>query len=291
MKRMRTSGVNRFGFVDLIIYMVITLLAVAMIYPFVYVVAGSFMGPGEFYRTKIILFPTQPTLMNYEYLFVSMPFAKYLYNTLFITVTGTLLSLFLTSMMAYGLSRKFPGVKVLVVLVTATMFLYPGLIPTYMNYRNLGLINSRLLLLLSIMIIPYYLIVMRSNYLMFPEELIEAARVDGYSEMQTYFRIILPLSKTTLAAIGLFIAVDYWNMFLQSVFFISSPEKKMIQDYLSQLIMSIQLGVDAANTTNRPPSDVIKMTAITASLLPILALYPFLQKHFVKGALVGSVKG
>ncbi|MDC7235290.1 MAG: ABC transporter permease subunit, partial [Spirochaetales bacterium] len=170
-------------------------------------------------------------------------------------------------------------------------FIYPGLIPNYINFKTLGLINTRAVLILIILIAPFYVIILRSNFSQFPAELLEAARIDGLDEYSIFFRIVLPLSKAILAAVGLFIAVNYWNMMLPSVFFVTDNEKKMVQDYLYRLLASEALAVDAAQTGNKPLDTVLRLTAITIGITPIILVYPFLQKYFVKGALIGSIKG
>jgi putative aldouronate transport system permease protein len=284
-------GLFKFTWLDGVNYLVLLFLSLIMLYPLWHVIMATFMNSGEYFGQTFIFYPKHPTLENLLFMYVETPTLKYVGNTLFITLLGTFLGLFFTSMMAWGLSRKFPGVKIFVIMVVATMFIYPGLIPEYVTYKTLKLINTRALLILIYMIQPFYLIVMRSNFIMFPEELIDAARVDGFNQMRIYFLIVLPLSKALLAAIALFIAVQYWNMYLPSIFFITSGDKKMIQDYLSRILTSEQLAVDASQSTNKPPTEVLKMASISTGILPILLVYPFLQKHFVKGALLGAVKG
>ena len=285
---------SKFGAFDLINYALLVALAIVMLYPLWHVIIASLVENAEYYATSVFLYPQSPTLDNYEYLFVETPTLNYVLNTAFITVVGTFFSLLLQSMMAYGLSRKFPGVITIVFLVTATMFLYPGLIPNYINFKNLGLINTRMLLILIPMMQPFYLLIFRSNFLNFPEELIDAARVDGYNHFAIFFTIVIPLSKPILAAIGLFVAVNYWNMLLPSVFFVSNQEKKMIQDYLLQLLSYSQLSVSSAAIAveeQQTTTETLRMAAIVVGVLPILMVYPFLQRYFVRGALLGAIKG
>ena len=215
----------------------------------------------------------------------------YIINTLFITVFGTIISVFLTTYSAYALSKKFPGSKILFLLIVATMFIDPGLIPNYINFKDLGLINTRAVLILVTVINPFFLIIMRSNFLEFPKELEESARIDGASVNRIFFKIVFPLSTAMVAAITVFIAVNYWNTYLPSVFFISDPDKKTIQDYLGSLLTQEQLAVDAAQAVNQPLTTMLKFASIILGALPILVVYPFMQKYFVKGALIGAVKG
>jgi len=288
MKKINLKKINLF---DTANYGLLILISIIMLYPFWHVVMASFMTGSEFLRKNLMLFPRNPTLENFTYLIFETDTMRYLTNTILITVIGTISSLFFTTATAYGLSKKFPGQKFFVFMVVATMFIYPGLIPNYINYKALGLINTRAILILVILIAPFYVIILRSNFSHFPEELLEAARIDGLGEYSIYFRIVLPLSKAILAAVGLFIAVNYWNMMLPSVFFVTDNEKKMIQDYLYRLLVSEQLAVDAAQTGNKPLDTVLRLTAITIGITPIILVYPFLQKYFIKGALIGSIKG
>jgi ABC-type glycerol-3-phosphate transport system permease component len=287
----RRHSLYKFGAIDVINYALLTVLALVMLYPLWHVVMSTFMDSAEYFSKTFKLFPARPTLKNLIFMYVETPTLSYVWNTLIITIIGTGIGLFLTALMAWGLSRQFPGVKVLVFVVVATMFLYPGLIPQYVTYKTLGIINTRAVLILIYLMQPFYLIVMRSNFIIFPEELVDAAKVDGYSQFSIFFSIVLPLSKALLAAIALFIAVQYWNMYLPSVFFITDSRKKVIQDYLARILQSEQLAVDASQSVNKPPTEVLKMASITTGILPILLVYPFLQKHFVKGALLGAVKG
>ncbi len=276
---------------DSINYSLLILICLVMMYPFWHVVMASFMTGAEFLGKNLMFYPKRPTLENFKYMILETDTMKYLANTIYITAIGTVCSLFFTTMTAYGLSKKFPGQKFFVVLVVATMFIYPGLIPNYINFKTLGLINTRMVLILVILIAPFYVIILRSNFMMFPSELMEAARIDGLNEYAIYFRIVLPLSKAILAAVGLFIAVNYWNLMLPSVFFVTDNEKKTIQDYLYRLLVTEQLAVDAAQTGSKPLDTVLRFTAITIGITPIIMVYPFLQKYFIKGALIGSIKG
>jgi ABC-type glycerol-3-phosphate transport system permease component len=285
---------TRLGAFDLLNYALLIALAITMLYPLWHVLIASLVDKAEYYATTVFFYPKAPTFENYEYLFAETSTLRYVLNTGFVTLVGTFFSLLLQSMMAYGLSRKFPGVITIVFLVTATMFLYPGLIPNYINFKNLGLINTRMVLILIPMMQPFYLLIFRSNFMNFPEELIDAARVDGYNHFAIFFTIVIPLSKPILAAIGLFVAVNYWNMLLPSIFFISQQEKKMIQDYLLQLLSYNQLSVSSAAVAmeeQETTTETLRMAAIITGVLPILMVYPFLQKYFVKGALLGALKG
>lgn len=276
---------------DLIIGFFMIIICIIMIYPFWHVLMGSFMTGTEYLQKNVLLWANSPTLDNYTYLIEETDTLLYIVNTLFITIFGTVISVFFTTYSAYALSKKFPGSKVIFLLIVATMFIDPGLIPNYINFKDLGLINTRAVLILVTVINPFFLIIMRSNFLEFPKELEESARIDGASVNRIFFKIVFPLSTAMVAAITVFIAVNYWNTYLPSVFFISNPDKKTIQDYLGSLLTQEQLAVDAAQAVNQPLTTMLKFASIILGALPILVVYPFMQKYFVKGALIGAVKG
>ncbi len=282
---------KKLGIADFIIGFLMIIICIIMVYPFWHVLMGSFMTGTEYLQKNVLLWANSPTLDNYSYLLEETDTVLYIINTLFITIFGTVISVFLTTYSAYALSKKFPGSKVIFLLIVATMFIDPGLIPNYINFKDLGLINTRAVLILVTVINPFFLIIMRSNFLEFPKELEESARIDGASVNKIFFKIVFPLSTAMVAAITVFIAVNYWNTYLPSVFFISDPDKKTIQDYLGSLLTQEQLAVDAAQAVNQPLTTMLKFASIILGALPILVVYPFMQKYFVKGALIGAVKG
>jgi ABC-type glycerol-3-phosphate transport system permease component len=262
-----------------------------MVYPFWHVIVGSFMNGTEYLSKNLLFWVEKPTVENYTYLLFQTETMTYIYNTLFITVVGTVLSVFFTTYTAYGLSKTFPGSKLFFILIVATMFIDFGLIPNYINLKNLHLINTRTALILIMLINPFFLIIMRSNFIEFPKEIEESARIDGAGVNRIFFQIVFPLSTAMVAAITVFIAVNFWNLYLPSVFYITTPVKKTIQDYLGSLLTQEQMAVDAAQATNQPLTTMLKFASIVLGAIPILVVYPFMQKYFVKGALIGAVKG
>lgn len=282
---------KKLSLADIIIGFFMMIICIIMVYPFWHVLMGSFMNGTEYLQKNVLLWANNPTLENYSYLLEETDTLLYIFNTAFITVIGTLLSVFFTTYSAYALSKKFPGSKLLFLLIVATMFIDPGLIPNYINFKDLGLINTRAVLIFVTVINPFFLIIMRSNFIEFPKELEESARIDGATVNRIFFQIVFPLSTAMIAAITVFIAVNYWNTYLPSVFFISTPDKKTIQDYLGSLLTQEQLAVDAAQAVNQPLTTMLKFASIILGALPILVVYPFMQRYFVKGALIGAVKG
>ncbi|MBD2845567.1 carbohydrate ABC transporter permease [Paenibacillus sp. IB182496] len=273
---------------------VIALICVVMLYPFWQTVVASFMTEAEYLSSPLKLIVLEPTLAAYKQVFADGTIFVHLRVTFLIAVVGTAVALFVTAYSAYGLSKPFVGSSLVMFLIVMTMFVHAGLIPDYMNYKSLGLINQFAVYILPYMINTFYLIIMRSTFLEFPRELEEAARIDGCNDFRIFFTIVLPLSKPILAAIGLFYAVAFWNTYMQSVFFITDSELKTVQEYLQKLVSdsSDLEGVMATESGEEGfSSETVRLANIVLVLLPIAAVYPFLQRFFVSGIMMGSVKG
>ncbi|GLI05921.1 putative ABC transporter permease protein YtcP [Paenibacillus tyrfis] len=294
MIRNRTWQEKAFGAVNGVLLVIIALL---MLFPFYYMTIVSFTSYSEYVKTELLLVPTSFVLDAYAYIFQSDSFVRSLGVTVFVTVVGTFVNLLLTSMMAYALSRNILGKRVFLFLVLFTFVFGAGIIPTYMIVSATGLINSYWALILPVAINSYNLIVMRQFFLNIPHELTESALIDGANDLQIYARIILPLSKPALAAFGLFSAVAHWNTYFSALLYLNDPAKWTVQVMLRQIVILSQAGnilsegVQAARGLQVPPAETIGMAAILVSTIPILVLYPFLQKHFAKGVMLGSVKG
>ncbi|MCM3269543.1 carbohydrate ABC transporter permease [Paenibacillus elgii] len=294
MIRNRTWQEKALGAVNGVLLVIIALL---MLFPFYYMTIVSFTSYSEYVKTELLLVPTSFVLDAYAYIFQSDSFVRSLGVTIFVTVVGTFVNLLLTSMMAYALSRNILGKRVFLFLVLFTFVFGAGIIPTYMIVSATGLINSYWALILPVAINSYNLIVMRQFFLNIPHELTESALIDGANDLQIYARIILPLSKPALAAFGLFSAVAHWNTYFSALLYLNDPAKWTVQVMLRQIVILSQAGnilsegVQAARGLQVPPAETIGMAAILVSTIPILVLYPFLQKHFAKGVMLGSVKG
>jgi putative aldouronate transport system permease protein len=218
--------------------------------------------------------------------------------SLFVTVIGTAISLFLTVLAAYGLSR--PGSlfqRPLLMFFLLTFLIYPGLVPSYLVVTGLGLKNSLLSLILPTAISVFNLVVVRSFFMSIPSELIESARIDGASEWGTLFRIVLPLSKAVIAVVGLFYAVGYWNAYFNSVLYIDDTDLWPIQRVLQSYILAGQspnvsgVAVSLPGVNAYPPTLAVKMAVVVVTVLPAVIIYPFVQRNFTKGVMVGAVKG
>ncbi|OMF27190.1 ABC transporter permease [Paenibacillus sp. FSL H8-0548] len=265
------------------------------LFPFYYVFVISFTTPEEYRQGGLLLFPETWTLVSYKYLLSTSTFLRASGVSAFLAIVGTLCSLLITSSLSYGLSRKrMRGRKQLMFLILLTTLFNPGIIPGYLVVKELGMIDSLWSLIIPVMTSGWYVLLMKGFFDSIPVGLEEAARIDGCNDMSVWFRIILPLSLPSLAAFGLFYAVSYWNTFFNAVLFINDTAKWPLQILLQNMLIdsSTSMGGAAASDTSMGsiPSETKKMAAVIISTIPILLVYPFLQKHFAKGAMVGSVK-
>lgn len=289
-----TRKVSKHPIGDTLNIIVMLLLCAIMLYPFWQTVVASFMSDSEYLTSRFKLIVTAPTFASYKQIFQDGTIFIHLRVTFLITVIGTAVALFMTAYSAYGLSKTFKRSKIVMFLIVMTMFMNAGLIPDYMNYKELGLINNFAVYIIPYMINTFYLIIMRSTFMEFPKELEEAARIDGCNDFRIFFTIVLPLSKPILAAIGLFFMVSFWNTYMQSVFFVTDKELKTVQEYLQKMISSTQdlesiMLVESGEEGFS--SETIRLANIVMVLLPIITVYPFLQKYFVNGIMMGSLKG
>ncbi|AZB43753.1 carbohydrate ABC transporter permease [Bacillus sp. FJAT-42376] len=273
----------------------LVLIAIVMVFPFLYIFTVSFSSLSDFLNNDFLLWPKAWVTDAYEYILSSNNFVRSLGVTIFITVAGTIVNLFFTSTMAYALARPIAGQKFFIMFVLFTILFSAGMIPTYLVVKATGLLNSIWSLIIPVAISPFYLIVMRQFFMNIPEELHDAALIDGANEGQVFWKIVLPLSKPALAAFGLFYAVMHWNNYFTGILYLNDPSMWPIQVVLRQIVVinepNSALGSTAAMLESPPPPETIQMAAILLATLPILLVYPFLQKHFAKGVMLGSVKG
>ncbi|OYO04570.1 ABC transporter permease [Enemella evansiae] len=270
----------------------LVLLAVcfAVIYPFVLVIGTSLSTQEEIAaKNGFVLFPSRPTLAAYELIFAGGIVTDALVRSLAITLVGTAVSVTLTVMMAYGLSRRgLLGGGFFLMTALLTMLFTPGIIPTFLVVKELGLLNSYAALILPTAVSAFNLVIMRSFIMNLPTELTEAARLDGAGDLRILWNLVLPLSKGVIAVIGLFYAVGYWNAFFNAMLYVNS-DKWPLAMVLRQYVL---LGSSLENTTEiGAPSQAIQMAVVVISVVPILCVYPFLQKYFTKGVLTGAIKG
>lgn len=276
---------------DGFIYILLLVCFFFVAFPFAYVFFSSFSSNSEFLTRGFYIIPHEWTINAYGYLLMNENFIQSYKNTFVITVCGTAISLCFTVLMAYGLSKSWlKGRKVLNMLVLFTMIFNGGMIPTYLVVRELHLLNTYWALFLTAAIFPFLLIIMRSFFASVPLELEEAARMDGCGEWLLLFRIILPLSMPSVVTIGLMYGVAHWNNYFQAILYLNDASKWPVQAFLRQFLLDSDTGMlnDVGGFEYGPP---VKMAAVVATAMPLILCYPFLQKYFNKGMMVGSVKG
>jgi ABC-type glycerol-3-phosphate transport system permease component len=260
----------------------LALIVLVMLYPFVYVIAFSFADANSV--TSGQLFPHSFSLAAYESILAGGVVTRSLLITAGITIVGTLASLLLTTMLAYGLTRTkdVPFSKAALILVLATMFFGAGIIPNYMLIKELGLLDSYAALILPGLISAFNMLVV----------LLESARIDGASEFRIFSSIVIPLSKAVIAVIALFYAVGYWNSFFNALLYINDSTKWPIQLVLNQYVVQSNALTDLqAPDRPAPPKETVQMAIVVIATLPILIVYPFAQRFFTKGVLTGAIKG
>ncbi|MBP3962995.1 carbohydrate ABC transporter permease [Paenibacillus lignilyticus] len=283
-----------------LIYLVLIVAGLITLLPMVNVWAISFSEAHEIYKNPMMLWPKSFTLESYKYIFNTQVLLKAFGITVFVTLVGTFLNLIFTATGAYGLSKThIPGHRFLLWIVIIPMLFGAGLIPMYILLKNIGLLNSIWVMIIPQLVAPFNLILMRNFFWSIPESLEESARIDGASDMRVLWSIILPLSKPVIATVGLFYAVGHWNDFFSGLFFISDNSKWPLQMVLRSIVIDfnmLNMGTQNTSTLNDSSKLVvqpenIKAATIIFAIVPILVVYPFLQKYFVKGIMLGSVKG
>lgn len=287
--RFNTPAGRVFDVVNIVLLAGLGLLALL---PFVYVTAGSFASESELATRSFFLWPESFSLRAYESILTSPTFLRAMVTTIAVTAVGTVVQLLLTAAMAYPLSKSnLPGRRLLVSLVVFTMVFSGGMIPTFLMVKDLGLLNTYWALILPLAVNPFSLIIIKNFFQQLPAELEESAKMDGANELQTLWSVILPLSKPVLATFALFYAVGIWNDFMSPLLYLSDNSMWTLQMFLRQVTVATDLSMVEADPTQLPPARGIKFAVIVVATLPILLFYPFLQKHFAKGMLIGSVKG
>lgn len=288
--RREGPGVKVFRVVNVLL---LTGFALICLVPFLHVIGSSFANPGELATRTFVIIPRELTLNAYDYVLSSPAIFRAMGVSVFVTVVGTFLSLVVTSLMAYALSKRYlRGRRVINFLIVFTMLFSGGMIPTFIVVSSLGLLDTLWSLILPVTVNAFNFVIMRSFFQGIPDSLEEAARIDGCSELGVFWRIVLPLSLASIATIGLFYAVAYWNNYMHAVLYINNSELWPIQLLLRQIvIIASGLNADTSAVDVVPPAQSVKMAVIVIATLPMLIVYPFIQRFFVKGALIGSVKG
>lgn len=299
-KRKAGPGLNRSTAFDWINYAVMLILAFIMIYPLWYCVAGSLNEGMDYLRGGVFLWPRKWTLANYKAVFLDSAILNAFWVTIWKCLVGTVTSVLCTAMVAYAITRpKLRLKKLYIPFIMLTMFFSGGLIPYFILIVDLGLYDSFWVYVIPTMFSAYNMIIIQSFMRELPSELIESAKLDGANEYRIFFQMILPLSKPVLATIALFTVVTHWNSYFDSMMYTSSQELQTIQLFLKKVITdpSVSRGLGSAATIAIPDQaatltpQVVKLATMVVTALPVVCIYPFLQRYFVKGVTVGAVKG
>jgi putative aldouronate transport system permease protein len=281
---------------DLCINTFLILVMFFTLYPFLYVVSVSLSNPYAVMQNRITFFPVGLNFNSYKAV-AANPYIWISYkNTIIYTVVGTTVNLLFTTTMAYSLSKKYLfGRKFFSLLTVFTLFFRGGIIPEYILIKNLKLIDSMWALILPIAIGTWNLMVMRTYFQGLPEETEEAAKIDGCDPPQVLAKIVLPVSKPILATMTLFYAMWHWNSYFSALIYLNDKEKYPLQIFLQQILItgetSFTSTVVGMTDTNLLISDTVKYATIIVAILPVVLVYPFLQKYFIRGILIGAVKG
>lgn len=295
-KRVKKYRVGQRSTLDIVIAVILGFMTLAAIFPFFQVVLLSFADMTSYAKHPLYLLPYCFDLTGYKTIFEDPKFFTSLGVTLFITVVGTTLNMFLSVMGAYVLSRKYlMGRKFFLNMIIFTMLFNGGLIPTYLVIKNLKLVNTVWAMILPCGISTYYLIIMKNYFMSLPDSLLEAARLDGANEWSILTRVVLPISIPFMATFILFYAVERWNEWYLANLYINKAALYPLQTYLRNVLISM------SNTLNdiakqfmqghaKVNSTAVQMATIVVATVPILCVYPFVQRHFVKGVMVGGIK-
>ncbi|QNK57912.1 carbohydrate ABC transporter permease [Paenibacillus sp. PAMC21692] len=271
----------------------LALMCIIVLIPLLHIIAGSFSSTNALIHSQVKLWPVEFNFDNYGQVLNNSFFWNSFRVTIFITVVGTIINLLLTVLMAYPLSKSgLRGRKIVVLIIVFTMIFSAPLIPTYLVVKSLGLINTLWALIIPSAISMFNVILCLTFFKSLPEELFEAARVDGMSEYGILFKIVVPLSVPILVTLTLYYAVHHWNSYFSAMIYITKPDLRPLQLYLYSMI--------AQGNTNDVSSNImeeldtspegLKMATIIVATVPIMFIYPFIQKHFIKGTMLGSLK-
>lgn len=277
-------------------YTLLAVLAFTTLYPFIYTLSMSFSTTKAATMTGLHLYPKEVSSMAYVMVFHNKDLFTAYGNTLFRTILGTILALLVTSLYAYALSRKeMPNKKLFTAIILFTMLFNGGKIPTYLVIKEIGLLNNRFVYILPYLIGAYNVIVARSFFVSLPQALHESASLDGAGEFRIFFRIILPLSKPIIMTLALWMAVFHWNAWYDSMMYITDNKKIVVQALLQRIVQENNSEIISQGVMNpdamQYTAETVKAATIIVSIIPILAFYPFVQRYFIKGVMIGAVKG
>jgi putative aldouronate transport system permease protein len=295
-RAVRSTGSDRLF--DIINNTILSVLFILVLYPLIYVVSCSFSSTLAIYSGKVWLFPVGFNVIAYKEILQYRPVLIGYGNTIFYTVVGTAINVVCTLMAAYPLSRRdLVGRKLLMFIFTFTMIFNGGMIPTYLLVRNLGMINTRWAMLIPVAVGVYHVIITRTFFEhTIPQDLLDASRIDGASDIQFIFRVVLPLSGAVIAVITLFYAVMHWNSFFNAFIYLNRRELYPLQIFLREILVMNEIDPDMMIDPDQMQEmedlrELLKYALIIVSTVPIIAVYPLVQRYFVRGVMLGSIKG
>lgn len=294
-KKAKARG-DKFFYV--LVTLILTVFFLLVLYPCIFVISASFSSGDAVTGGKVLLWPVEFSLEGYKAVFSNPNIWSGYANSIFYTVAGTAINIAMTMTCGYAMSRQdLPGRKFFTVFFVFTMYFSGGMIPGYILIRNLGMVNTRWVMIIPQAMSVYNMIVAKTFIMSnIPKELLEAAQIDGCSDSWYFFKVVLPLSKAVTAVMVLFYGVGHWNSFFTAMIYLYDKDKFPLTIWVRQLLLLDQ--IDASNiqdpellSTLTRQSGVLKYALIIVAMLPVLIIYPFVQKHFVKGVMIGSIKG
>ncbi|MEC0241306.1 carbohydrate ABC transporter permease [Paenibacillus dokdonensis] len=280
-----------------IVYIFLSLVLLLILFPLLHILSASFSSPSAVTSGKVWLWPVDFSLIGYKAVFQNSDILVGFGNSFFYTIVGTLVNVSFTAMLAYPLARKtFYGRGLIMILLVFTMFFDGGLIPNYLLVKSLGMVNTRWAMIIPGALAVFQVIIARTFFQSIPEELAEAADMDGCSDMRFFLRIVLPLSKPILAVLFLMYAVGHWNAYFNALIYLKDSSMFPLQIFLRNILILNSENSDMLTNVNsllvqQGLKDLLKYSLIVVSTAPVLIIYPFVQKHFVKGVMIGSLKG
>jgi putative aldouronate transport system permease protein len=285
---------KRLTLFDYINYVSLSLISIVSSFPILYLVIISLTDKEVYVPFQFNIWPERWSLEAYSYLLSTPSFLSAFKNTTFITIVGTFFNLLFTFTMAYGLTEKqMPYRNIIMGMVILTLVFNPGIIPNYLLVKELGLLNSFGALIWPVLTNAWSLIVVKSFLESIPSELKESAKMDGCTDLGVFFRIILPLSMPAVAAFTLFFAIAHWNTYFNAILYLTDTNKWTLQVLVKTLVLDASSSMTGNSATSDQvlPQETIRIASVVLAMLPILLVYPFLQKYFAKGVMLGSVKG
>ena len=282
---------------DIVVYVISGILLLSVLYPLIVVVSSSFSDPALVATGKVVLLPKGINLEGYKAVFGNKDIMTGYANTIFYTVFGTIINLLVTVPAGYALTKKnVPGRNLVMTLFMITMYFSGGMIPTFLLVKGLGLYNTRWVLLILGAFSTYNCIICRSFFAAMPQELEEAAEIDGCNPLRSFVQIVLPLSKALMGVMVLYFGVAHWNAYFNAMIYIKEDAMQPLQVFLRRILILAQsaMNVEEGGEYAEAMADreaLIRYAVIVVSSVPLLIIYPFLQKYFDKGVLIGSVKG